>query len=68
METFIFLMPLAGLLALMGKWGRANAPLLVTSAYADKDRQHKVDVLRRGALSCYVVAGMVAAVAVLALL
>jgi hypothetical protein len=68
METFIFLMPLAVLLAVMGKWGRANAPLLVPSGYAAKDREHRVAVLRRGALSCHVVAGMVAAVAVLALL
>lgn len=68
METFILFMPLAVLLVVMGKWGRANAPLLVTGGLAAKDREHKVDVLRRGALSCYVVAGMVAAVAVLALL
>ena len=68
METFIFLMPLAVLLAVMGKWGRANAPLLVSDAFVGKDREHKAEVIRRGAFSCYVVAGMVAVVAVVALL
>ncbi|TVT19334.1 hypothetical protein LWP59_08775 [Amycolatopsis acidiphila] len=52
---------LAGALGLVGEWGRRNAPALARTA---QDGEHKVVVLRRGALGCEVVAALFALAAV----
>jgi hypothetical protein len=40
----------------LGVWGRLNAEDLVAPAVLGYDREHRVAVLRRGALACQVVA------------
>lgn len=40
----------------LGVWGRGNADDLVTPGVRGYDREHRVTVLRRGALACQVVA------------
>lgn len=52
----------------LGVWGRANAPTLVVSSILGEDRDHRITVLRRGALTCQVVAVVFAAAGFLLLL
>ncbi|HVV08327.1 hypothetical protein [Amycolatopsis sp.] len=49
----VFQLALGIALALIGWWGRRNAPAL---ARAGPGHQHRTTVLRRGALACQVVA------------
>ena len=40
----------------LGIWGRSRADSLVLPSVLGEDREHRVTVLRRGALTCQVVA------------
>ncbi|GAA4815365.1 hypothetical protein ACFQ0K_07065 [Nocardioides caeni] len=57
----------ACLLFPLGTWGRAHASTLVVDAIQGEEREHRISVLRRGALTCQVVAGVLAVVAFLLL-
>lgn len=52
----------------LGVWGRARAHDLFVDALPSEEREHRVAVLRRGALTCQVVAVVFGAGAVLLLL
>ncbi len=58
----------ACLLFPLGVWGRAQAHDLVVDALPSEEREHRIAVLRRGALTCQVVAVVLGAGAVLLLL
>lgn len=47
----------------LGAWGRAHANSLVVDTVQGIEREHRVSVLRRGALTCQVVAALFAMVA-----
>jgi len=47
----------------LGAWGRGHANSLVVDTVQGTEREHRVSVLRRGALTCQVVAALFAAVA-----
>lgn len=49
----------------LGVWGRAHADGLVVDALPSEEREHRISVLRRGALTCQVVAGVMLGAAVL---
>lgn len=51
-------MAVACVLFPLGVWGRLNAEDLVAPSVLGYDREHRVAVLRRGALACQVVAGV----------
>jgi hypothetical protein len=57
---------MAACLAFLGRWGIRNPETLVTGAWSELDREHRIAVVRRGARGCLVVAGVVALLAVLA--
>jgi len=42
----------------LGAWGRANAETLVVPAVLGEDREARINVLRRGAVTCQVLAGV----------
>jgi hypothetical protein len=52
----------------LGVWGRAQAEDLVVDALPSEEREHRVAVLRRGALTCQVVAVVFGAGAIFLLL
>lgn len=52
----------------LGVWGRAQADDLVVDALPSDEREHRIAVLRRGALTCQVVAVVFGVGAVLLLL
>lgn len=53
----------AGVLFPLGTWGRRHAEDLVAPAILGDDREHRIAVLRRGGLTCQVVAVILAGVA-----
>ncbi|TXL60696.1 hypothetical protein [Aeromicrobium terrae] len=58
----------AVVLGALGLWGRANAEALVTKALPSEEREHRENVLRRGAVTCLAVAVLFTAAGVLLLL
>jgi len=42
----------------LGVWGRGQAHHLVVEAVQGEEREHRIAVLRRGAVTCQVVAGI----------
>jgi hypothetical protein len=59
---------IAVVLGVLGLWGRANADALATQALPSEEREHRENVLRRGATTCLVVAVLFTAGGVLLLL
>lgn len=47
----------------LGAWGRSHVSTLVVDAIQGEERAHRIAVLKRGALTCQVVAGVFVAVA-----
>lgn len=47
----------------LGAWGRSHVNTLVVDAIQGEERQHRIAVLRRGATTCQVVAGIFVVVA-----
>ena len=63
----LVLLGTAGALAALARSGRHHPEMLVSGAYSADDRRHRIAVVRRGAAGCYLAAGVVLFLAVLAL-
>lgn len=50
----IFLLVFAVALFPLGAWGKAHADTLVVDAIQGEEREHRIQVLRRGAMTCQV--------------
>jgi len=51
----------------LGAWGKAHADTLVVDAIQGEEREHRIQVLRRGAMTCQVVSLIFLAAAFVAL-
>ncbi|MCR1785755.1 hypothetical protein KVF89_24675 [Nocardioides carbamazepini] len=49
---------IACLLVVLGAWGRTHADSLVVDAIQGEEREQRIAVLRRGAITCHVVAAV----------
>lgn len=65
--TVIIQLALAGGLFLLGWWGRRRGAVLVAATLPEEVRIRRVTVLRRGALTCLLVAGLFVLITVLSL-
>ncbi|MDQ6524586.1 hypothetical protein RB608_13290 [Nocardioides sp. LHD-245] len=45
-------------LVVLGTWGRSHADTLVVDTIQGEEREQRIAVLRRGAVTCYVVAAV----------
>jgi hypothetical protein len=63
----LVLLGTAAALAALARSGRRHSEMLVPGAYSADDRRHRIAVVRRGAAGCYLAAGVVLFLAVLAL-
>lgn len=66
--TFLVGILLAGLLFLVGRWGRREAAALAPSYLPPEDRGRRERTLLRGAIACEVVAVAAAAATIVSLL
>ncbi|UUV28639.1 hypothetical protein NQK81_28110 [Amycolatopsis roodepoortensis] len=66
MSTVIFLLCLAALLVLLGRWGRKRSLDLVPSNLPIAERERRAKVVRRGAVGAYAVAAVFVAFSVAA--
>lgn len=57
----------AGVVASLGRWGHANALVLVPQHLEVFDRERRIRSLQRGAVACYAGAAVLIGAAVLAL-
>lgn len=64
--TAIVLLLCAAALAALGYWGRTSGGSLAPTYLSEEDRERRAAVVRRGGLACYLGAGAMTAVAVLA--
>lgn len=52
----------------LGRWGYVNAERLTPPHMAEDAQEHRSNVIRRGAITCYVAAGVFVAISILGLL
>jgi hypothetical protein len=62
----LVLLVVAAVLALLGRWGRANALSLVPHGLPEDDRVRRASAVRRGGMVCYLASGVMAVAGVLA--
>jgi hypothetical protein len=63
----VILIAIAAAVACLGRWGRANAMVLVPDHLEVFDRERRIRSLERGAVACYAAAAVLLGAAVLAL-
>lgn len=56
---------IAAVLFLLGRWGYTNSERLAPHLLSDESRHHRTRILRRGAVTCQVVAVLFVAIAVI---
>lgn len=66
--TVLMLLGLSTGLLLIGRWGRRNASNLAPATTSVERRRHHEQVLRRGAMACQLVGGMLVLMAIATIL
>lgn len=64
----VVLLVLATILGALGHWGLRDADNLARARHSGQTQQRQARVLRRGAVTCYVVAALLAVAAILSLM